>query len=507
MFALLTATAVSATDLSDIELRGKQIFLRGTSPAGSPIAALLGIDQTEIPAGAVPCASCHGIDGRGRPEGGVVPSDITWGELSKSYGHEHDYGRRHPAFDDASLATAISDGTDPTGNSLDVAMPRYRMVHDDIDALIAYLKRLEYELDPGVHERTVQLATLLPLSGPAAPQGEAVRAVLTAYVQQLNAAGGVNGRAIELLVIPLGGTPAQTVTKVQEALASANIFALVAIYSQDIEVELAELFDRYDVPVVGPITRTPAPDQRQSSRVFYLYGGTVELVDTLGRFTSADGADENRRRVVVGAEDNLLRTIVRRLQGNDPATVSLPYADTAFDAAAMAAQLDDTDDVFFLGTAAELERLIAALAGGNKAPRILLPAAIATPALLSAPVAFNGRIFVGYPTLPGDVSESGRQSYATLGAHGKLPAAHLASQISALAAARVLIEAMQRSGHALNRERMIAELEGMHRFATGLTPPISFSLNRRVGALGAHIVRLDLDAGRLVPAAAWQGLD
>ena len=501
IFTLLAATFASATDLDETEQRGEQIFLSGTSSTGTPITALLGVDQTELPASVAPCASCHGIDGRGRPEGGVLPSNITWSELSKSYGHEHDYGRRHPAFDEASVAVATTKGTDPAGNKLDFAMPRYRMAQDDVDALIAYLKRLEYELDPGVGERTVQLATLLPLSGPAAPQGEAVRAVLDAFVQQLNTGGGVNGRAIELQVIPLGETPQQTVENVREALQSRGVFALVATYSQGAEAELAVLFEEYAVPVVGPVSRAPAGVQERAAQTFYLYAGSAELMRSLSRYARSESDAVQRRQVVVGPDNDLLGDVSTYV------STSLPYANAKFDAAGTASKLSATDDVLFLGTAPELGRFLDVLAESPVVPRLFLPAATATPALLDAPPVFNGRIFIGYPTLPGDVSDSGRQSYATLGAQAKLPSAHLPSQISALAAARVLVEAMQRSGHALNRERFVAELEGMNRFATGLTPPISFSLNRRIGALGAHIVRLDLDAGRLVPQTAWQALD
>jgi len=69
-----------------------------------------------------------------------------------------------------------------------------------------------------------------------------------------------------------------------------------------------------------------------------------------------------------------------------------------------------------------------------------------------------------------------------LGSTGTLPGAHFASQISALAAGKILVEALQRAGHALNRERLIAELEGMYDFETGLTPPISFKRLVRISS-------------------------
>ena len=72
--------------LTASEKRGKLIYLLGTSPSGKEITCYLGDASTEVPATAMLCANCHGFDGRGNPEGGVVPSDITWQALTKSYG-------------------------------------------------------------------------------------------------------------------------------------------------------------------------------------------------------------------------------------------------------------------------------------------------------------------------------------------------------------------------------------------------------------------------------------
>src|SRR5688572_29669897 len=58
------------------ESRGKQIYVHGTSPSGKPILAYLGEDSLEVPGSTMPCANCHGLDGQGKPEGGVAPSNV-----------------------------------------------------------------------------------------------------------------------------------------------------------------------------------------------------------------------------------------------------------------------------------------------------------------------------------------------------------------------------------------------------------------------------------------------
>ena len=59
------------------------------------------------------CQGCHGPDGRGRPEGGVLPPDIRWSQLVKTYGHVHENGRRHAAFDEANFALMMRANFEP----------------------------------------------------------------------------------------------------------------------------------------------------------------------------------------------------------------------------------------------------------------------------------------------------------------------------------------------------------------------------------------------------------
>ena len=41
--------------------------------------------------------------------------------------------------------------------------------------------------------------------------------------------------------------------------------------------------------------------------------------------------------------------------------------------------------------------------------------------------------------------------------------------------------------------------EGLYAFRTGLTPAITYSPNRRIGALGAYMTTMNLEARRFVP--------
>src|SRR5689334_16962986 len=113
-----SATTAVRNSLTPEQIRGKQIYTRGTSPSGKEILAYLGESSIEMPGSAMPCANCHGLDGKGKPEGGVTPSNLTWEVLSKPYGIKHTDGRQHAPYTERGLELAITRGTDPAGNRL-----------------------------------------------------------------------------------------------------------------------------------------------------------------------------------------------------------------------------------------------------------------------------------------------------------------------------------------------------------------------------------------------------
>jgi ABC-type branched-subunit amino acid transport system substrate-binding protein len=492
--------------------RGKQIYFEGTSPGDKPITALVGADAIALPAQAVPCANCHGDDGRGRPEGGVLPTDITWGHLVKSYGHHHSYGRHHPAFNEATAAVAITQGLDPAGNPLDLAMPRYRMAEGDLDALVAYLKRLDSDIDPGLSPGSIRLATLLPLSGHLASLGDAMHAIMTAYIQNLNASGGLHGRRIELEVIPYGDSPREALANVQQAIRETEIFALVGGYSVGLEVELARLLEEEHLPLVGPFTLQPHVEQGFDRYTFYLYPGLEQMSRVLVDY-AASALHEEGSSAVIGPATPLVRrlnaVVVEQTRTHGWETPqNFHYPAGLLDPAKLAADLHlaGSEILFFFGAADELDALLGELARSGTLPKVFLPATVMSPLLFDAPTVFDGRIFITYPTLPGDVSPIGREGYVALKQKYELPTEHLSGQIAAYAAIKILAEGLKSTGQKLSRERLISSLEGLYQFETGLMPPITYTFNRRIGAHGAHVVKLDLRSRRYTPVGEWMTL-
>ena len=79
----------------------------------------------------------------------------------------------------------------------------------------------------------------------------------------------------------------------------------------------------------------------------------------------------------------------------------------------------------------------------------------------------------------------------------------LGAQASAYVAARILIEALKRTGAHATREGLIAALERLRDFDAGPAPPVTFARNRRTGVLGASLVHLEPASGDAVRVSGW----
>src|SRR5215510_10500971 len=264
------------------EKRGKAFYLRGESASGQEITAMMG--EVDVPASTLTCAGCHGNRGEGRTEGGVTAGNMSWSHLTKPYGHTDEGGRKHPAFSEASFVRAMTSGLDPAGNKLAVAMPTYRMPQEDMANLLAYLKRIETDTDPGVTDTNIVLGTVLPekaaLSGLAQSMGD----VLQSYFAEINAHGGIYNRKIELRL--MYGDSKAIVGNVKHLIDDDQVFAIVSGLTAGAEDGVAALTQEKEVPFLGPSALLPQRGLPVNRYIFYLLPGLNEQARALATFAS-----------------------------------------------------------------------------------------------------------------------------------------------------------------------------------------------------------------------------
>jgi ABC-type branched-subunit amino acid transport system substrate-binding protein len=494
-----------APPLTPQELRGKQIYFEGTSPGGGKIKAYIGKDRIPLPGSAATCGSCHGPDGQGRPEAGVIPSNITWGHLMKSYGHSHPLGRNHPAFTEASLKRSILNGEDPAGNPLDPSM----MSVEDINDLVAYLKRLQNDVDPGLEAQVVRIGTMMPLSGRTAKIGQAMTAVMAAYFEDINARGGIYNRKLKLVASAYDPGKQAALADATRLMDKENVFAMVGAVIAGADREMAELAEDKKVPLIGPLTFFAADPFALNEFTFYLLSGLNEQVRALVNFAAGELKLDTPRIAILGPggdlQKDLQTAIEAQCRGHGWTSIAgYSILPSRFDpsSAALALKQQGVDTLFYLSSGG-LKPLLEAAEKIDWRPHILLPGALIKKEILQLPAGFQNKIYLSYPSLPSDRTPAGIAEFKALLEKHDIAITHLSSQVSALVAAKILVEGLKRTGRDLSREKFIRSLEKLYEFQTGLTPRITYGPNRRIGALGSHIVTVDLEKKTFAPVGRW----
>jgi ABC-type branched-subunit amino acid transport system substrate-binding protein len=428
LIAAVAAALVLA--LTPQQQRGKQLYLTGESAAQRKVSALISADEVEVPANVVPCASCHGRNGRGKPEGGVVPSNVQWDTLM------HPTATR-PAYTKPLLKRAITMGLDPEGKALQIAMPRYRLTLEDMSDLVSYLELLGVDHDPGISDDAVRLGSVLP-----ADPGEqaAVRSVLTAYYSRL---GPIFGRNVVPVFTTTSGAPAARAAALQRFIDEEQPFAITSSWLLGADAEMSAVAETAHVPTIAAFAISAPADSR------YVY----QLLA---------GAKEQRDALVAAAGGKKLVTV----------SDAMP-------------SLEGADMVLYLGGPSRLGVVLAACAALTPPPFVLLPAAHSSNAIASAPPALAGRILIALPSSPADITEEGN---AELQALGVLPAHATACRL-ALASAKLLVEALRRTGRDVDRDTLVEALDGFYDVPTGLAPPVTWAAGKHTGSQNVIIVK------------------
>jgi len=502
--------SAQASGLTPQERRGREIYLRGVSPSGQTLGAILGDSEVELPASSLACVNCHGRDGAGRPEGGVTPSTITWEALTKPYGVTHASGRRHPPYTKRLVQRAITAGLDPAGHRLHAAMPRYRLAQSDAGDLIAYLKRLGKETDPGLTGIGIRLGVTLITDGPFAELSRSVKALLSAYFDEVNQQGGIFNRRIDLRCAESSGSPAARTKALRAAFDEDQVFAWVGAFTAGADEAFASLLREKEVPLVGALTLHSPLGSPPNPYLFYLSSGLKDQCAVLAIFAAERHAAENPPAAIIHTGEGPTREAVAEIQRRCRAVgweaveeVEVPRA--GFSAASLVRRLSDrgTRLVFFLAPSEVQEAWVELARELDWHPAYFVPGSLAGRRIVDAPVKSAAQVFLSVPSLPADQTAEALAEYRQLAKTYRLPTDHLASQLMALASAKVLVEGLKRAGREVSREKLVAALESLYQFRTGLGPPVTFNANQRVGAPGAYVVAVDGQAGQLVPVSQW----
>lgn len=518
MLLLMPASASLAGDLTAAEERGKYIYEEGKSRSRRVIMADLGGGDAPTPGHVLPCINCHGADGRGAGDYvGVAPLNVNWYALASTGIHTHAL-RSHSPFDDLSLARAIIFGKDPDGNDMDKSMPRYDMNKEDVTDLVAYLKVMDSQSDPAITSDTIHVGTVLPTEGQHAALGEAIRATITAVLDEVNSTGGIHNRQVKLAVGGWGADNSPQIWAARDLVNKEPVAAMLSPYVPNYDAELEALATEKRVPVIGPYTvlqpdGSHGDDDEEGTEnrfTFYLLAGLELQAEALVQAAATNVQPANTHLAIVYPRvqffDRLSAAATRAAERLGFASADehvFELGKFSGQSAVLELREKETGAVLFLGSGAELAQFARAADSAGYAPLLLTPGLLAERNIFDVPASFDRKVQLAYATLPMDYSPEGAAEFEKLHEKYGFSYDYSIAQVNAYSAAKVFVAALQRAGRDLTREQLVEALEGIDNFHPGLVPAVSYGENRRIGSNGVHIVPVDLNEGRFTEPVRW----
>ena len=106
-----------------------------------------------------------------------------------------------------------------------------------------------------VTDNSLLIGMTAPFSGPNGAYGLDMKMVINAYFRQLNAAGGIHGRRLELRALDDGYETERAVANTRALIGQEKVFALLASYgSSPTTAAMNEVFGVAKVPLIGTIS-------------------------------------------------------------------------------------------------------------------------------------------------------------------------------------------------------------------------------------------------------------
>ncbi len=346
---------------------------------------------------------------------------------------------------------------------------------------------------PGVTDKEIKLGTWIPLTGPLAAYGVPFRAGIDAYIGAVNAAGGVKGRKITMIVEDNAYNPQRTVAAARKLVSRDEVLAIGmpfgAVSASAFDYTLGEA----KVPMVniwGSALEWFNPPKPGLFGAMTLY---EDQARTLGRWLAKDGMKSTA--VVHSALAGFVNVAKMVEPGVRSVSASLPVemVPTKFgttDYAPIALDLVKKNPESVVLILAQGEMIAAAKElrqQGYKGAIYTYSPSVSNSVLELGGPALEGAKAVGLTTaINADTPalKAYREALAKY-APGEKPDY---TSLIAYALTMATVEGIRRVEGPLNRESLVKALYSIRNYETGIFPPISYAPDRHLGVTSVQRV-------------------
>jgi ABC-type branched-subunit amino acid transport system substrate-binding protein len=298
---------------------------------------------------------------------------------------------------------------------------------------------------------------------------------------------------------------------VRGAVESEEVFCFLANVGVGPEGGAARYLSDRRVPVLVPLLSAPEGGYGAGRYTFHVFAGIREQARVLVDFLAERMRAPGNRVGLLFAEDISGRGgaagVKEQAKKHDLALAAeISFSPEEFSAADVVSRLEGerVDAVLYFGGPREALAFAQESERRSWRPLFLAPAPMAGNALLSAPPGFLRSAFLASPLGIPDPSSKKMEEYFRLEEKYGGGRKHRAFLHLAYSGAVLLEEGLKRSGKGVTREKFVDSIGNVWKLETGVTPPLTYTPNRRAGALGAAILRVDPDTRALLPEAGWR---
>jgi branched-chain amino acid transport system substrate-binding protein len=147
-----------------------------------------------------------------------------------------------------------------------------------------------------------RVGLLLALSGPAAAYGADERAAIEAVTERANAAGGINGRPIELIVKDTKTNPTEAARLANQVILDDKVIAIIGATTGSETLAFADLAMRSKVPVF-PMVGTQSVTDPKEAFSKWMFRMSVPIDTDLPASFDRIVADKRKRLAIFSEED------------------------------------------------------------------------------------------------------------------------------------------------------------------------------------------------------------
>jgi len=341
----------------------------------------------------------------------------------------------------------------------------------------------------GINDKNITIGMTSPFSGPNGAYGTDMKEVIGAYFQQINSAGGINGRTLELVALDDGYETERTVANTKALITEKKVFALLASYgSSATTAAMNDVFGPAKVPLIGTISGAESirqsvrdnPNNRYMFNVRASYANETEAIvnqlvslglKNIAVFYQNDGFGKSGLDGVIAAlkKYNMAPSAVATVERN---SVNVTQA-------VQTIAKVNPQAVVMVTLYKPTAEFVRQMKKANQYPQFMTLSPVGAD-LLAKELGDEARGIGISQVMPypwNDTTQIVREYQRLLGKQGKFSY----YGIEAYAMAKLMVDAIRKSGRDLTREKLVATLEGLQNHDLG-GYRVTYSANERSGS-------------------------